>query len=324
MPEQLSLSIIIVSWNAKALLADCLKSIQAQPPPGRYEVIVVDNRSSDGSAEMVATEFPDVVLVRNEDNFGFAKANNIGIRQSRGKYLALVNSDVEVLSGCFDAVCDFMDQNPRIGILGPCILNSDGSVQASCRKFPSLWRSFCEATWLNQIFKRSGLFSAERMLFFKHDSIRRVDVLSGCFWVVRSDALDEVGLLDERFFIYAEDMDWCRRFREYGWGVVFYPGAAAIHHSGGSSNNAPLRFSQEQLKARLQYWKKYHGRAIVLAFSLILLLHHFLRAAGEICMAGVGKSGDKSAAVGRIGTRFASLSAVWCMTMGLFSRSYNS
>jgi GT2 family glycosyltransferase len=320
----MELSIIIVSWNAKEFLGNCLKSIYSHRPSKEFEVVVVDNCSSDGSGRMLETDFPQVVLIKNEANYGFAKANNIGIRHSRGKYLVLVNSDVEVQAGCFDKICEFMDQNPRIGLSGPLILNSDESVQASCRKFPSLWRSFCEAAWLNQIFNNSSFFSAERMLFFRHDSTRRVNVLSGCFWAARRDALGDVGLLDERFFIYAEDMDWCRRFWESGWEVVFYPEARAIHHSGGSSNNAPLRFSQEQLKARLQYWKKYHGRPVVLVFSLILLLHHGLRALGEICLVAVGKSGNQSAAAGRIGTRFASFAAVWQMTVGLFRRSYNS
>lgn len=302
-------------------MGDCLRSIRSHRPSKAFEVIVVDNCSSDGSAEMVETEFPQVVLIRNEANFGFAKANNIGIRRSRGRYLALVNSDVELLEGCFDRMCEFMDQHPRAGISGPLILNSDRTVQASCRTLPSLWRSFCEATWLNQIFRSSRLFSAERMLYFKHDAMRSVEVLSGCFWVVRREALDEVGLLDERFFIYAEDMDWCRRFREAGWEVMFYPGAAAVHHSGASSANAPLRFSQEQLKARLQYWQKHHSRPAVLAFAMILLLHHGLRAAGEICRSAVAKPARGMTGSERISTRFAYLSAVWRMTLGLFSRS---
>jgi GT2 family glycosyltransferase len=320
----MELSIIIVNWNAKNFMRDCLRSIYSHRPLKGFEVIVVDNCSSDGSAEMIANEFPQVVLIKNEGNFGFAKANNIGISHSRGKYLALVNSDVEVLAGCFDKICDFMDQNPLVGLSGPLILNTCGSVQVSCRNFPSLWRSFCEATWLNQIFYNYSFFSAERMLFSMHNSTRRVDVLSGCFWIARRDALDEVGLLDERFFIYAEDMDWCRRFWESSWMVVFYPDARAIHHSGGSSKREPLRFSQEQLKARLQYWKKYHGRSIVLAFSLILLLHYGLRALGEICLAAVAKLGNRSPAVGRVGIRFAYLIFIWHTTVGLFSRSHNS
>jgi GT2 family glycosyltransferase len=307
----MDLSIVIVSWNARDYLRRCLFSIYSHKFSRTFETIVVDNCSADGSAEMVEAEFPQVVLIRAHDNLGFAKANNLGIRRSRSRYYALINSDVELLKDCLDEICRYMDQNPRVGLSGPRVLNSDLSIQASCRKFPSLWRNLCEATFLNYVFEKSAFFSGERMLYFAHDSIRRVEVLSGCFWVVRHEALQPVGLLDERFFIYAEDIDWCRRFRVFGWEVVFYPGATAIHHSGASSKNASARFSKEQLKARFQYWNKYYKLRRVLAFGIIILVHYGLRFIGEILISIIGRTSSQDKATERIGIRLYNLRTVW-------------
>jgi hypothetical protein len=292
----MDLSIIIVSWNAKGFLQECLGSIFAQGFSRPLEVIVVDNCSKDGSTDMVRADFPQVVLIENKKNYGFAKANNIGIKQSRGTHLALINSDVKLIEGCLYQMCAFMDQHPKIGISGPRILNSDHSLQDSCRKFPTLWNNFCEAVGLNKLFPKSDFFCGEHMIFFSHDVVRRVDGLVGAFWMVRRSALDQVGLLDERFFIYAEDIDWCRRFWNAGWEVVFCPSALAIHYIGRSSANDPVRFSTEQMKAKFQYWSKHHSRFHVLALSAIVLFHYGVRAACEALRFAVASRGKPGAA----------------------------
>jgi GT2 family glycosyltransferase len=311
----MDLSIVIVSWNARDYLRKCLFSIYSQKFSRTFETIVVDNCSADGSAEMVEAEFPQVVLIRAQDNLGFAKANNLGIRRSSSRYIALINSDVELLTDCLDEICSYMDQNPRVGISGPRILNSDLSIQASCRKFPNLWSNLCEATFFNQVFLKSAFFSGERMLYFGHDRVRRVEVLSGCFWVVREEALKQVGLLDERFFIYAEDIDWCRRFWAFGWEVVFFPGATAIHHSGASSINASARYSKEQIRARLQYWDKYYTSEKVLIFSIILVMHFGLRVIGEILLSIIDRRREPDWPAQQIGIRIANLRTVWQILM---------
>jgi GT2 family glycosyltransferase len=242
------------------------------------EIIVVDNGSEDGSQEAVRKAFPEVKLIENEANLGFARANNIGIRQSNGRYVCLVNSDVKILDGCIDTLCGYMDQNPSAGIVGPKIFWPDMTLQDSCRQFPSLWTSLCTALKLDRLFPRSAFFAGEHMFYFAHDELRRVDFLAGCFLAIRRVALDQVGLFDEQFFIYAEEMDLCKRFWNAGWGIIFDPGAGAIHYHGASSSREPLRFSIEQQNAVLKYWRKHHSRPDRMAFVVILLFQHLLRA----------------------------------------------
>src|SRR5665648_483189 len=230
------LSIIIVNWNAKSFLLKCLRSLISETKSCSVEIIVVDNASTDGSQQAVKKKFPTVKLIQNKVNSGFAKANNIGINQSVGRYICLINSDVTLLNGCLDKLCSFMDQQPEIGVTAPNILNSDLTLQYSCRCFPSLWNNFCPAIGLNKLFPKSKAVSGEEMFFFKHDRICEVDVLSGCFLMVRRKALEQVGPLDEQFFIYSEDIDWCRRFCDADWEIVFFPEAKAIHYGGGSSS----------------------------------------------------------------------------------------
>ena len=143
------ISVVIVNWNAKAYLQECLASLRDAPARRAVEVIVVDNNSADGSREMVETEFPSVKLIKSPDNLGFAKANNVGIRQSGGKYVALINSDAKVLGNCLDVLADYMDTHPDVGNVGPKVLNGDMTLQGTCRRFPTLWNNFCEASGIS-------------------------------------------------------------------------------------------------------------------------------------------------------------------------------
>lgn len=287
-------SVVIVSWNARRYLEECLASLYETTAPTPPEVIVVDNASTDGSPDMVEKQFPQVTLIRCRENLGFAKANNIGISESTRKYVALVNSDVKLLGRCLDTLVDFMDQHPEAGLVGPRVLNTDLTTQSNCRRFPSPWNNFCSATGLARLLGRHRLFSGEQMFDFGHDRTRPVDVLAGCFWVMRRETTETVGLLDEGFYIYAEDLDWCRRCWNAGWQVVFCPDAQAIHHRGGSSVNDPVRFAVEQYRALLRYWRKHHGvigRLIILVILCGgLLLRYFSASASRL----LGRSASDS------------------------------
>lgn len=273
-------SIIIVSWNARDYLLNCLATLNGATCRFPFEVIVVDNASSDGSAAAVRERFPGVQVLQNATNCGFAAANNQGIRASKGKYLCLVNSDVKVLAGCISRLVDYLEAHGEIGMAGPRVLNSDGSLQRSCRGFPTVWNSFCRTLALDKAFPRRRLFSGYALTYWAQDTERAVEMLSGCFWLVRKAAVDEVGLLDEGFFMYGEDMDWCKRFVDGGWPIAFVPGAEAIHYGGASSANAPIRFYIERHKADLRYWEKHHSKFGRACFYGFLLLHLSLRMAG--------------------------------------------
>jgi GT2 family glycosyltransferase len=278
----MDLSIIIVSWNAREYLSKCIQSLAGLLTNANSEIIVVDNASTDGSPEMVCAQFPQVRLIRNSKNLGFAKANNIGIRQCTGNYIALINSDVEVLNGCVDRLIEYMKQNSDIGMLGPQILDENGNVQRSCMGFPSIWNTFCRTFALDVLFPNTKLFSGYMMSYWPHNTTRDVDVINGCFWMIRRQAIDEVGLLDERFFMYAEDKDWCKRFWDAKWKIVYYPEAQAIHYGGASASNAPIKFYIEMYRANLQYWKKHHDRMAQAIFMVFIGLHHIMRLLGQI------------------------------------------
>ncbi len=277
----MDISIIIVSWNAKEFLSECLQSLTAETDNHCSEIIVVDNASTDGSLELVQKHFPHVKLIRSNTNVGFAKANNIGIRQSIGRYVAFINSDVKVLEGCLNRILAYMDKHPDIGMLGPKILNPDSTVQRSFMRFPTLWNNLCRALALDTLFPKSKLFGDLFTTFGSYDTIRTVEVIFGCFWMVRREALNQVGLLDENFFIYGEDIDWCKRFWDSDWKVVFFPYAEAIHYGGASSSNVPIRFHLERQQAILQYWEKYYSRPILICLLLILWFYQIVRIVGH-------------------------------------------
>jgi GT2 family glycosyltransferase len=285
-------SVVIVSWNARRYLAECLSSLKDGVYAGPLDIVVVDNASTDGSAEMVRARFPEVALVCNPDNLGFAKANNIGIRRCRGEYVALVNSDVHVHPNCITTLVAHCETERTVGLTGPFIIGGDGKQQVSCRGAPSVWNMFCRALALDVLFGGARWFSGYLAGHRQQLEPEAVDILSGCFWLARRRALDEVGLLDEAFFIYGEDMDWCKRFRDSGWGVVFVPTARAVHYGGASSANSPIRFFVEKQKADFQYWRKHHSLLAVGCYYAIAFMHHGLRIVGHAVVACVSRRNE--------------------------------
>ena len=294
--SRMDISVVILSWNDKPYLEKCLQSLADAPPRRSLEIIVVDNASTDGSPEMVAARFPGVKVIRNPVNLGFPGGNNAGFLASRGRCVCLLNSDIHVFPGCLDGLADYLDRNPRVGMVGPKILNRDLTHQSSCRQFPSLWTNFCAATGLTSVFSGGRFFSGEHMFYFRGDRVREVDVLVGCFWAVRREAVREVGLLDEGFFMFAEDLDWCRRFWEAGWRVAFDPEAQAIHYRGGSSaKKDEVWLALTQQRSVLHYWKKHHGLAANLAIRCLITLHRIIRwaAAGPLSLLAATARGDR-------------------------------
>ena len=275
------ISVVIVSWNARAFLEECLASIARAKRPGVLEVIVVDNASSDGSAEMVETQFPEVRLQRNASNLGFAAANNIGIRMASGEHIFLINSDVTVAPDCLEKLVKFMDEHPAVGVAGPTMLTGGGAIGRSCRGFPTVWRMACHAVGLDRLIPQSPIFSGYTMRYWKQNSTREVDILGGWFLCVRRAALEEVGLLDERFFFYAEDMDWCRRFRLKGWKVMFVADAQSVHYGGGSSKVAPTKYYIQEQRADLQLWRKHNAGWRYAIYYGTCIVHQALRCAGN-------------------------------------------
>jgi GT2 family glycosyltransferase len=281
-------SVVIVVWNAKKYVLECLDSLREHCGEACPEIIVVDNASTDGTPELVAQLYPEVKLIRNSENLGFAKANNIGIAQTSGEYVCLVNSDVKFLDNCISPMVEYLSKNPAVAVVGPKMLAPDGRVWRSTMRFPTIWNHFSRALGLDIAFKGSRWFGGLLMADFDHRTTTPVEVLNGWFVVVRRRAMERVGLLDPQFFMYGEDVDWCYRFHQAGEGVVFFAEAGAIHYGGASSSHAPLRFYLELYRATWQYWRKHHGTLAQLGFLAAFSVHHAIRLLGSaviyLCM----------------------------------------
>jgi GT2 family glycosyltransferase len=275
------ISIVVVVWNAKRYVEECLGSLREHCRNIYYEVTVVDNASTDGTAEMIAEMFPEFHLIRNPENLGFAKANNIGIGESSGDYICLVNSDVKFSDDCISPMIRYLSENAEVGMVGPRMLGENGEVRRSTMRFPTVWNNFCRAIGLDYLFKGSRSFGGLLMSDFDHQTTARVEVLNGWFLVVRRSAIERVGLLDPQFFMYGEDVDWCYRFHQAGEAVVFFSEAGAIHYGGASSSNAPLRFYLELYRATWQYWRKHYSGVAQLGFLIAFAIHHSLRLVGS-------------------------------------------
>ncbi len=270
MPETSpDLSVIIVSWNVRELLRVCLQTIR-QEEDVHPEVVVVDSGSTDGTPEMVRAEFPEVHLIACPDNVGFPKGNNLGLGVATGRYVLLLNPDTEVQPGALATMLAYMDMHPDVGVVGPQLLNPDGTVQSSRRRFPTLATAVFESTWLEPFAPRTVLHHYYA-LDLPDDQIADVDWVTGACMLVRREVIEQVGGMDEGYFMYSEELDWCRRIRQKGWRVVYLPHAQVMHHVGKSSEQAVTARHINFQRAKLRYFRKYHGRLVAAGLRILLL-----------------------------------------------------
>ena len=265
-----NLSVVIVNWNVRDLLRRCLASVLESAPGASADVIVVDNASTDGSIEMLRAEFPQATLVANARNRGFPAGINQGLAAAQGRYVLLLNPDTQVLDDALAALTRYLDTHPDAGIVSPQLLYPDGSVQSSRRRFPTLLTLFLESTWLESLAPRS-LLRRYYVLDQPDDATLDVDWTTGAAMLVRREVVQQVGGMDEGFFMYSEELDWCRRVKAAGWRVVYHPGARIIHHEGKSSEQAvPARHVNFQ-RSKVYYARKHHGPRVAMALRLYLL-----------------------------------------------------
>lgn len=233
---------------------------------------MVDNASSDGSAEMIRTEFPQVSLIENSENHGFAAANNQGMAVASGRYILLLNSDTIILDNAITKSVAFADTHPDAAVVGCRVLNEDKTLQLTCFMYPSLLNMFLAATYLYKVFPRSRFFGREQMTRWDRNTVREVDVVTGCFMLLREEAIKQVGVMDERFFMYCEETDWCYRFKNNGWKVMFTPCAEIIHLGGQSSKKIATEMGLQLRGSILQFINKHRPRwEYVLACLLVWL-----------------------------------------------------
>lgn len=263
------LAVIIVSYNTKDLLRTCLESLCREVGSSDAHIMVVDNGSTDGSEAIVRKQFSRVQWVENGKNLGFAAAINIGVKKSSGEYILFLNPDVTVLEGGLSKTLKYIHQHSEVGIVGCKILSPDGSVQQSARELPTLWTLFLENSFLYKLLPHTGLLRNPWVTDV--DREQEVDIVKGAFLVIRREALESVGGLDERFFLYSEEQDLCLRVKKAGWNVMYVPVPAIVHYEGGSSvpgkNSSKLMVYESEYK----YFRKHYGTFYAKAASAIMV-----------------------------------------------------
>jgi GT2 family glycosyltransferase len=246
-----SVSVVVVTFNALPFVEQCLQSVAG------YDAIVVDHGSTDGTVAVVREQFPDVRVVEQE-NLGLAAGWNRGIQETASSFVLILNADAWAVGDGVQQLLTFAVEQPKAAVVGPKLLNIDGSLQRSVRGFPTLWRLATEYFFLRKLAPRSRALNAFYAGGFDHDRVREAEFVMGSVMLVRRDAIEQVGLLDEDFFLFSEETDWCYRFRRAGWKVLFYPGAEFVH-VGGASHGGQM--FTENLRGHLRFLAKHSGPA---------------------------------------------------------------
>lgn len=293
----MDVSIIIVNWNTKRLLRDCLSSVYEHTGEVDYEIIVIDNASTDGSAGMVKNDFTQVILIENSENRGFAAANNQGMAVAKGRYVLLLNSDTVVLDNSIANTVLFADENPQAAVTGCRVLNPDRTLQRTCFMFPSILNMLLSSTYLYKLFPKNRFFGREQMTWWDRSDVRNVDVVTGCFMLVRREAIEQVGMMDEQFFMYGEETDWCYRFWKKEWTVMFAPVGEIIHFGGQSAAKKPVAMIVQLRLSILKFIKKHYGWPAYLIARFLVALFFAVRLPVWLAMAFVRPSGRSKAVI---------------------------
>lgn len=268
------ISIVIVSFNTKNLTRKCINCVIKHASYTKYEIIVVDNASKDGSADMITKEFPWINLIKLPDNKGFAGGNRPGMKIARGRYILLLNSDAFISEDTLEKSISFMDEHPNIGILGCKLTNPDGSMQPSARMLPGPLNKLLTISGLADRYSKSRFFGRVDFSWWDHSTPRNVGWVVGAFFLIRRETMEEIGYLDDRYFLYFEEVDYCLTAKRAGWDVVFYPYTEVVHLGGKSAENSEDNFSENgkqiltiRLSSELEYYNKFYG----LYYALISL-----------------------------------------------------
>ena len=263
------LSIIIVNYNVKEFLQNLIYSIYKAGQKINYEIIIVDNASDDGSVEFLREKFPDIKLIVNEKNLGFSKANNIGLSIAKGKYILLLNPDTIVQEDTFEKMINFFEQTSDAGMAGCKILNPDGTLQLACRRsFPGPWTSFCKVTGLSNLFPGSRLFARYNLTYLDENQTYEVDAISGSFMMIKRETFEKVGKLDEQFFMYGEDLDWCYRVQKEGYKVYYVHDTQIIHYKGESTKRSSIDETKIFYNAMHLFVKKHFASSLLVELIL--------------------------------------------------------
>jgi GT2 family glycosyltransferase len=295
------LAIVIVNYNTARLLCDCLDSLFSAPPGVRTTIWVIDNNSSDGSAELVAARYPQVRLIASKQNGGYAYANNLALRPilaaRHDDYVLLLNADTVVPPGALDGLVGYLEAHPAVGVVGPKLLLTDGSLDLACRRsFPTPAVSFYRMVGLARLFPKSKRFGRYNLTYLDPHVEAEVDAVVGACMLLRASVIREAGLLDEQFFMYGEDLDWAYRIKQYGWRIVYFPGVTVWHHKRASSSQRPLPSIRAFYDAMRIFHRKHYARRTPALLNALIELGISLKEAMAI-----GRNFLRPTAPGRLG-----------------------
>ncbi len=286
--SQVDLSIIIVSWNVADLISACLESIAQSPIQLidddktqnnnnlKTEVIVVDSASTDDSVEIIHEKFPWVHVIPCDENIGFVRGNNLGAKHASGKYLMLLNPDTELIGNVLIRLVEVLESDDKIGVVGPHTLDSDGTHQSTRRRFPTLLTGIFESTWLESIAPRR-IPNSYRVLDRSNDDTYSVGWLQGSALLTYRHIWETIGGLDERYIMYSEEMDWCKRVYDAGWQLFYVGDARIIHHSGQSTAQVKARSHVHFQHSKLRYFRKFHSQWVALILQIVLVLNYLFQ-----------------------------------------------
>jgi N-acetylglucosaminyl-diphospho-decaprenol L-rhamnosyltransferase len=282
--ERPDVTVVIVSYNTAHLLDRLFATLEAARGSLRLQIIVIDNASRDDSVTVLRTRYPDIALIENSVNVGFGRANNQALPTARGRYVLLLNTDAFVSPDTLAKTVEYMDNNNQCGVLGVKLVGEDGALQPSCRYFPTPWNMFLSATGLFRMFPGTRLVDD---MSWDHASLRECDWVPGCYYLVRAEVIERVGLFDPRYFLYYEEVDHCRTVRQAGWTVVYYPFTQVIHVGGESAGsetslNADRQIPVLRIESELLYLRKHYGALGVLSATLLTALASVMTAFKEL------------------------------------------
>jgi N-acetylglucosaminyl-diphospho-decaprenol L-rhamnosyltransferase len=275
----LDLTVIIVNYNTEHLLDQMFASLDASRGALEVQIIVVDNASRDGSVRLLRTKYPDVELIENKKNVGFGRANNQALARVRGRYVLLLNTDALLSPDTLAKSLSFMDAHQQSGVLGVRLVGVDGSLQPSCRYFPTPWNIFLQSTGLARLFPSTRLVDD---MTWDHKTERECDWVPGCFYLIRREVIERVGLFDPRYFLYSEEIDHCRAVRSAGWSVIYFPHTKVVHIGGESAaSDGALEAGSRQLNAlriesSLLYFRKHYGMQGLFAAVFLNILSEII------------------------------------------------
>jgi len=279
------LSVVVVNFNTAHLLDRMISALSAAQGKLKIQLIIVDNGSRDSSLSLLQSRYPDVELIANELNVGFGRANNQALCRIRGKFVLLLNTDAFVSTDTLSKTIDFMTVHPRCGVLGVKLVGEDGTLQPSCRYFPTPWNEFLVSTGLQKIFPRSRLVDD---MSWDHSSVRECDWVPGCYYLMRRELVDQIGLFDSRYFLYFEEVDHCKAVRNAGWSVMFYPFTTIVHIGGesaksqGSITRTGRQISELEIESRLLFFRKHYGLPSIFTVLVLSTAKLFLSAIKDV------------------------------------------